>query len=269
MSRSWWRRPLADRRVAIAFASAALAVALAACGSATAGHAGSTSSTQASGKSQSSAITSDKTAAVVKAARSAKYGEILVDAQGFTLYRFTHDKTDDSVCTSAGSCDVEWPPVLLPAGATKAVGGSGISGLGTIRRSGGQPQVTYHGIPLYTFAGDTAPGQTNGQGVLGDWFVIKVTGSSPGATTTTTAPAGSSTTTTPGSAATTTSGTSPTTTTSGSTTSTTTTEANTTTTTTPKGTTTTTPHPTTTTIPPTTTTTPSTTTTTMPSGYGY
>jgi hypothetical protein len=81
-------------------------------------------------------------------------------------------------------------------GSGSPVAGSGVTGLGTIKVSEGE-QVTYHGMPLYTFVGDTSAGQTNGQNLKdtwGTWFVIVTKAST---TPTTTAPAGATTTTVP------------------------------------------------------------------------
>jgi predicted lipoprotein with Yx(FWY)xxD motif len=71
------------------------------------------------------------------------------------------------MCT--GSCAQSWPPVLLTDGATAATAGSGVdaSKLGTIDRPDGGTQVTYAGMPLYLWTGDSAPGQATGQGVAG------------------------------------------------------------------------------------------------------
>jgi predicted lipoprotein with Yx(FWY)xxD motif len=113
-------------------------------------------------------------------------GTILVTSKGFTLYRLNKDSMNHSVCT--GACAQTWPPLLV-TGSGSPVAGSGVSGLGTIDVAGGK-QVTYHGMPLYTFAEDTAPGQTNGQDVTdtwGTWFVVttKAAAGGGGATTTT------------------------------------------------------------------------------------
>jgi predicted lipoprotein with Yx(FWY)xxD motif len=83
---------------------------------------------------------------------------VLTSAKGFTVYSFAPDTKTTSKCN--GACAQAWPPVKGPATA-----GSGVTGkLGTIKRSDGSTQVTYNGHPLYTFTGDTAPGQANGNG---------------------------------------------------------------------------------------------------------
>jgi len=57
-----------------------------------------------------------------------------------------------------GSCAAYWPPVKGPVTA-----GPGVTGrLGTITRDDGSTQATYNGRPLYTYVGDTAPGQAHG-----------------------------------------------------------------------------------------------------------
>jgi predicted lipoprotein with Yx(FWY)xxD motif len=81
---------------------------------------------------------------------------VLANAKGFTLYWFAPDTATTSKCT--GSCAAYWPPVKGPVTA-----GPGVTGrLGTIRRPGGSVQATYDGHPLYTYIGDTAPGQARG-----------------------------------------------------------------------------------------------------------
>ncbi len=105
-------------------------------------------------------------AAVTVKQGHSKLGTVLVTAKGLTLYHFTPDGTTKVTCT--GGCAATWPP-LLASGATKAVG---LSGLGTIHGANGV-QVTYHGEPLYRFAGDRAPGQVNGQGLENEWFAVQ------------------------------------------------------------------------------------------------
>jgi predicted lipoprotein with Yx(FWY)xxD motif len=80
---------------------------------------------------------------------------VLTNAKGFTLYSFAPDTPASSKCY--GSCAVYWPPV------TGTVGGQGLPGkVATITRTGGSHQLTYNGHPLYTYIGDTAPGQARG-----------------------------------------------------------------------------------------------------------
>ena len=77
------------------------------------------------------------------------------------MYVFANDKTSASTCT--GACAANWP--FVPAPATLPASLPGVTGkLGTTTRSGGARQLTIAGHPVYTFAGDSAAGQTNGQG---------------------------------------------------------------------------------------------------------
>jgi predicted lipoprotein with Yx(FWY)xxD motif len=132
------------------------------------------------------------TTTAVDTTSNAKLGTILVNSKGFTLYRLNKDSMNKSVCTSA--CAKIWPPLLM-TGSGSPVAGSGVTGLGSIAAAGGR-QVTYNGMPLYTFVGDKSAGQVNGQDLTdtwGTWFVL-VTKASTAPTTT--APAGGATTTT-------------------------------------------------------------------------
>jgi predicted lipoprotein with Yx(FWY)xxD motif len=102
---------------------------------------------------------------------------VLTNAKGYTLYWFAPDTPATSKCT--GSCVQYWPPVKGPVTA-----GAGVTGtLGTITRSDGTVQATYDGHPLYTYAGDTAPGQNKGNGLNlsgGLWHEVTVSGAAPG-----------------------------------------------------------------------------------------
>jgi predicted lipoprotein with Yx(FWY)xxD motif len=95
---------------------------------------------------------------------------VLTNARGLTLYWFAPDSPAASRCT--GSCAAYWPPV---DGTPKA--GPGITGkLGTIGRPGGAAQATYDGHPLYTYAGDSAPGQARGNNLDlngGYWYEVR------------------------------------------------------------------------------------------------
>ncbi len=113
---------------------------------------------------------SAQTATAVSVAQNATLGSILVGPNGHTLYYFDKDTAGVSTCT--GSCAAIWPPLTTTGTATA---GAGVTGtLGTLTRADGSVQVTYNGWPLYYYAADTAPGQTNGQGVLGIWHVATV-----------------------------------------------------------------------------------------------
>jgi predicted lipoprotein with Yx(FWY)xxD motif len=84
---------------------------------------------------------------------------VLADSRGLTLYWFAPDTATKSVCN--GSCAAYWPPVKGPVTA-----GPGVTGtLGTIKRADGSTQATYDGHPLYTYVGDSAPGQAHGNGL--------------------------------------------------------------------------------------------------------
>jgi predicted lipoprotein with Yx(FWY)xxD motif len=102
-------------------------------------------------------------------------GKILDNGQGRTLYLFQADSGTKSNCS--GACATNWPPLTS---ANPTVGkGANASMLGTSKRSDGKTQVTYNGHPLYTFAGDSGPGDTSGQGVNafgGLWYVLSPAG---------------------------------------------------------------------------------------------
>jgi predicted lipoprotein with Yx(FWY)xxD motif len=148
-------------------AIAAAAAVLAACSSA------ATSSTSGS----SSSASSSPAAAAAGSLKTATIGgvTVLTNAQGFTLYSFAPDTPTTSHCN--GTCAQNWPPVKGPATAP------GVSGtFGTITRSDGSVQATFDGHPLYTFVGDTAPGQNKGNGLNaagGLWHEITTSGSAP------------------------------------------------------------------------------------------
>jgi predicted lipoprotein with Yx(FWY)xxD motif len=97
----------------------------------------------------------------------ADVGEYLVASNGFTLYTFAQDVSGSSTCK--GDCAVKWPPLLETTSLPTGVGGT----LSTVAREDGSRQVTYDGKPLYFFAGDKAPGETNGHGVGSVWFAAK------------------------------------------------------------------------------------------------
>jgi predicted lipoprotein with Yx(FWY)xxD motif len=103
-------------------------------------------------------------------------GRILVDSHGRTLYLWAHDRRRVSTCY--GGCARYWP-ALVTRGKPRATSGARSALLGTSRRRDGRLQVTYHGHPLYYFAGDTSAGQTTGEGLTdfgGRWYAVSAAG---------------------------------------------------------------------------------------------
>src|SRR6266496_2966285 len=102
--------------------------------------------------------------------------DLLVDSQGRALYLFQKDMGTKSACT--GACAVAWPPLRASAHPLAGTGVT-VSKVATTARSDGAPQVTYNGHPLYLYAADQRPGDTNGQGITafgGGWFVLAAAG---------------------------------------------------------------------------------------------
>ncbi len=93
---------------------------------------------------------------------------ILTNAQGQTLYYFTPDTATKVACT--GSCAQAWPPLLFTSSGTPLSDAPLTGALSALNGANGN-QITYNGHPLYTYSGDTAPGQTTGEGLFGKWFV--------------------------------------------------------------------------------------------------
>jgi predicted lipoprotein with Yx(FWY)xxD motif len=101
--------------------------------------------------------------------KSTKIGKVLTDAKGDTLYWYSKDAKDGpSTCTA--SCLKEWPMVTGKAVAAPGVKLAGK--LGDVTDAGGAVQASYNGYPLYTYAGDMAPGDTAGNNEGGVWHVI-------------------------------------------------------------------------------------------------
>jgi predicted lipoprotein with Yx(FWY)xxD motif len=152
-----------SRLFAVPVLAAVLALGVAGCGSS-----GSSSST--------STPTPSATGATVGTADAPDLGTILVDGQGNTLYLWEADTGSTSTCNDA--CATQWPP-LLAKGAPKVSGAAQADKLGTSKRTDGTTQVTYGGHPLYTYAEDSAPGKTTGQGsdnFGAEWYVVAPSG---------------------------------------------------------------------------------------------
>jgi predicted lipoprotein with Yx(FWY)xxD motif len=150
----------------------AVALIAAACGSSSTTPKSSGSPAAAGASAASSASASSSGTAL----KTAKIGgvTVLTSAKGFTLYWFVPDTATKSNCN--GACATYWPPVKGPATA-----GTGVTGtLTTVTRSDGSLQAAYDGHPLYTYVGDTAPGQAKGNGLNlsgGVWHEVTASGS--------------------------------------------------------------------------------------------
>jgi predicted lipoprotein with Yx(FWY)xxD motif len=142
----------------------AMSVLLAACGS-------SSKSTSSSSTGAATQAANGTSATVKTATSSTLGGTILVDAQGMTLYHLSAEQGGKFICATT-ACTQIWHPLTVQAGSSP----SGVSSLATVKRPDGTLQVTYKGEPLYTFAQDTAPGQTGGQGIkdVGTWSAVAV-----------------------------------------------------------------------------------------------
>ena len=102
-------------------------------------------------------------------------GDIIVDAEGKTLYGFTPDT--DGTPTCYDDCAAAWPPLLAEGGAAPTAGaGLDATKLTTVPRTDGTMQVKYGDWPLYYFANDAAAGDTNGQGLNNVWYVVDAAG---------------------------------------------------------------------------------------------
>lgn len=108
------------------------------------------------------------TVRTAQATVNGKTTTILTDAQGRTLYYFTPDTASKTVCT--GTCAQTWPPLLF-TGTGKPTSSTPLPGELEVYKNANGNQVIYNDHPLYTYSGDTAPGQTNGEGLFGKWFV--------------------------------------------------------------------------------------------------
>jgi predicted lipoprotein with Yx(FWY)xxD motif len=141
----------------------------------------STSTPTATSTGTPAAGSSSSVSGTALASRTVNGTLVVTNSAGYTLYWFVPDTSTTSKCT--GSCATYWPPVKGPATA-----GSGVTGtLSTITRADGTTQATYDGHPLYTYVGDHAPGQNNGNGLNlsgGVWHEVTVSGgAAPGAST--------------------------------------------------------------------------------------
>jgi len=107
----------------------------------------------------------------IDSSTNATLGKFLVDSKGMTLYLYKLDTPGVSACTTA-ACLSLWPP-LVAANKAAPLAGTGVSGtLGVITRADGISQVTYKNLPLYYYSLDKAAGDTTGQGIGSNWYIV-------------------------------------------------------------------------------------------------
>jgi predicted lipoprotein with Yx(FWY)xxD motif len=176
--------------VMAAIAVLALAIVAAGCGGSSNNNSSSTSASSGGGGGgvyggggggASAPASSGGAAAVVSVSNNPKLSKILVDSKGFTLYYFEKDKKGGKTSSCSGACASVWPP-LTTSGTPKAQKGASASKLGTIKRSDGSTQVTYNGWPLYTYQGDSKPGDANGNDFTqfgAQWYALTPAGVKP------------------------------------------------------------------------------------------
>jgi predicted lipoprotein with Yx(FWY)xxD motif len=111
---------------------------------------------------------------VVKTVLSADGGTVLANLRGRTLYSLSAERNGRFICT--GACLSTWPPLIV----AKGVRPTGPVRLGTVKRPDGRTQVAFRGRPLYRFAGDSAKGETSGDGIrdVGVWHPARKPGGS-------------------------------------------------------------------------------------------
>jgi predicted lipoprotein with Yx(FWY)xxD motif len=146
--------------------SSLLALALAACG-------GDEPTPTGNGQEPATSSPTEEPAAATIQTGETDLGTVVTDAEGLTLYMFGADESGESTCYD--DCAATWPALTVD-GEPVAGEGSDEAQLGTSERDDGTVQVTYAGLPLYYFASDAEPGDTNGQGIGDIWYVVSPEG---------------------------------------------------------------------------------------------
>jgi predicted lipoprotein with Yx(FWY)xxD motif len=167
----------------------AASLTLAACGSSSSGS-GSSSQASTAAAATTAASSGGTSAVLVKSAANATlHATLLVNAQGMTLYALSGEQGGKFICTSS-ACTQIWHPLT----ASSATPSGSVGSLGTVKRPDGTEQVTYKGMPLYTFSEDQTAGEAKGQGIkdVGTWTAVTIGGaqssSAPAAATPATRP---------------------------------------------------------------------------------
>lgn len=131
----------------------------------------------AAGPAASGAVTSAAASFTIATANDPKLGAYLTGAGGMTLYVLARDPAGLSTCSL--DCAKTWPPATAALGAKIPAPAGATGTVSTLTRSDGKVQVTYNDMPLYYFSGDSAAGDTKGQGTGGVWYVAPLSGTKP------------------------------------------------------------------------------------------
>lgn len=150
-----------------------VAIFMAACASNTSSGGGAygTGSTSASSTPAPTTTGNGNSSVMIKTATATIKGKsetILTNVDGKTLYYFTPDTATTAAC--AAGCISTWPPLLF-TGSGSPTSSTTLSGKLSAQTDANGNQIEYNGHPLYLYSGDTAAGQTNGEGLFGKWFV--------------------------------------------------------------------------------------------------
>lgn len=156
--------------------AALVVVALTACSGSggTSGRSGYGSDSDTTSSSSPSASEESSASGTDLAVADSSLGTIVVDATGMTVYVFDTDTQGADTSACSGQCATNWPAVETTAGTPSVEGVT--AEVGTITGTDGGTQLTIDGWPVYTYAGDSAPGDVNGQGVGGIWWAISPSG---------------------------------------------------------------------------------------------
>jgi predicted lipoprotein with Yx(FWY)xxD motif len=145
-----------------------LVMAVSACGGTTSTGSAPSTPTTAPTTAPTHTTATTFTVQTAQATVNGKTTTILTNAQGLTLYYFTPDTASKTVCT--GSCAQTWPPLLF-TGTGKPTASTALPGEVEVYKNANGNQVIYNDHPLYIYSGDSAAGQTSGEGLFGKWFV--------------------------------------------------------------------------------------------------
>jgi predicted lipoprotein with Yx(FWY)xxD motif len=185
------------KRMAVGAGLGLAAVVISACGSSSSGGSNVTSGGQPTAGSTSDSGGSSSPATSFSVANVSGLGKVLVDGRGHTVYVLTKNGTKNATCTDENGCTAIWPDLSFPDGVHRASAGNGVNAamLKSKNESDGETYATYNGWLLYEYSGDSAAGQTHGEGVndqWGTWYALTPAGAPVTAKTTTASTSSSS-----------------------------------------------------------------------------